>query len=156
MMIMNANPSMVESAKCELAAEIVRAYGAVQFRATGSSMLPAVWPGDILSVRRRPFAELSPGRILLCYRNQSFVAHRLISKHAGVFITQGDSLLFEDVPFHEDEVLGEVVSILRDGRPVPVSPAPLSKAVAAVLRHSEFCTRVLLRLTTLSKPARMN
>jgi hypothetical protein len=42
--------------------------------------------------------------------------------------------------------LGEVVSILREGRPVDPSPAWWHSAGSWILRHSELCTRMLLRL----------
>jgi hypothetical protein len=46
--------------------------------------------------------------------------------------------------------LGEVVSILRDGRPVDPSPAWWHGASSWILRHSELCTRMLLRLRRLA------
>ena len=109
-------------------------------------MLPSVWPGDILTVRRRSTAELHPGQIVLCYRNQGFVAHRLVAKSGNSLITRGDSLSYVDRPFQEDEVLGAVVSVLRHGRSVDPSPTWWYCAAAWILRHSEICTRVVLRL----------
>jgi len=41
-----------ETLGCELAAEVLRSSGRLRLRATGTSMLPAVWPGDVLSVCR--------------------------------------------------------------------------------------------------------
>ena len=38
---------------CELAGEMVRTFGRVRVRVTGTSMIPAVWPGDVLVVERR-------------------------------------------------------------------------------------------------------
>jgi hypothetical protein len=37
-----------ETLGCELAAEVIRSFGRVRLRATGTSMLPAIWPGDVL------------------------------------------------------------------------------------------------------------
>jgi hypothetical protein len=109
-------------------------------------MLPSVWPGDVLTVRRRSPAELLPGRIVLCYRDQGFVAHRLIGRQGDRILTRGDSHLWDDPPFGEDEVLGEVVSILRNGRTVALTPAWWHRIFSWTVRHSELCTRIVLRL----------
>ena len=129
----------------DLIAEVVRQFGEVRLKATGTSMLPSIWPGDILTVRRRSAAELLPGQIVLGYRDHQFVAHRLVAKSGGSLITRGDSLPYHDRPFLEGEVLGQVVSILRDGRLVDPSPW-WRRAGSWILRHSELCARILLRL----------
>jgi signal peptidase I len=135
-----------DEAKHDLAAEVLRQFGEVRLKVTGASMLPSVWPGDVLTVRRRSPAELLPGRIVLCYRDQGFVAHRMVGRQGDRIITRGDSHLRDDPPFGEDEVLGEVVSILRNGRPVPLTPAWWHRIFSWTLRHSELCTRIVLRL----------
>ena len=40
--------------KLDLAAEILRRCGTVQLKAWGTSMLPSVWPGDLLTTIRIP------------------------------------------------------------------------------------------------------
>ena len=42
-----------DEAKHDLAAEVLRQFGEVRLKVTGASMLPSVWPGDVLTVRRR-------------------------------------------------------------------------------------------------------
>lgn len=143
---MNLTADLQNMAKRDLVAQVARQFGEVRLKVTGTSMLPAVWPGDILTVRRKSAAEMLPGQIVLCYRNHGFVAHRLVAKCGDGFVTRGDSLPYEDRPFRDDEVLGEVVSILREGRPVDPSPAWWHSAGSWILRHSELCTRMLLRL----------
>ena len=39
--------------QCELVADVARAFGEVRLRVTGASMLPAIWPGDILVTVQR-------------------------------------------------------------------------------------------------------
>jgi hypothetical protein len=146
---MNSAPAVEDAAKRELAAEAIRQFGEVRLRVTGTSMLPAVWPGDVITVRRQSGAELPLGQIVLCYRNQAFSAHRLIGKCDDGLITRGDSLGYNDPPFREVEVLGAVISILRGGRSVRLSSAWWHRAVSSMVRRSELCTRVLLRLKRL-------
>ena len=134
------------AAKCDLAAEVIRQFGELRLQANGASMLPCVWPGDVLTVHRRSAADLVPGRIALFYRNGSLVAHRLVGIRDEQLITRGDSHSFEDAPFCAEDVLGEVVSIHRGGQPVPVVAAWWQRAGAWVAARSEVATRMLLRL----------
>jgi hypothetical protein len=149
---MDLMPDLHTAAKRDLVAEVVRQFGEVRLKVSGTSMLPSVWPGDILTVRRRSMAELRPGQVVLCYRKGEFVAHRVVGKRGDGLITRGDSLPYEDRPFRDDEVLGQVVSIERDGHAVDPSPLWWHSAGGWILRHSELCTRILLRLRRLAWP----
>lgn len=140
-----------DAVKRDLTADVIRQFGEARLKVTGTSMLPSVWPGDEITVRRQSAAELLPGQIVLCYRNQAFVSHRLIGKHDDCLITRGDSLAYDDPPFRETEVLGAVTSILRNGRPVALSSSWWHRAGSSIVRHSDLCTRILLRLQRLSR-----
>ena len=137
---------LLDEAKHDLAAQVLRQFGEVRLKVNGASMLPSVWPGDVVTVRRRSAAELLPGSIAVCYRDQGFVAHRLIGRQGDRLITRGDSHLWDDPPFGEDEVLGEVVSILRNGRPVALTPAWWHRGFSWIMRHSDLSIRIVLRL----------
>jgi signal peptidase I len=136
----------LDEARHDLAAEVLRQFGEVRLKVNGASMLPSVWPGDVLTVRRRSPAELLPGSIVLCHRDRGFFAHRTVGRQGDCLITRGDSHLREDPPFSGDEVLGEVVSILRNGRAVDLTPAWWHRIFSWIMRHSELCTRIALRL----------
>src|SRR5437879_8061484 len=98
----------------ELLAEVARKFGEIRFKATGDSMLPSVWPGDLLTVRRQSFSEFRNGEIVLYEREAGentltrpfgpasprgdFVAHRIVGRRGGKLITRGDSLRRNDAP----------------------------------------------------------
>jgi hypothetical protein len=63
---------------CELATETLRSFGQLRLRVNGASMLPAVWPGDILTVIRDTAAQALPGDIVLFGREGRLVAHRVV------------------------------------------------------------------------------
>ena len=142
---MDAEADLRDAVKRNLVADVARSFGQVRLQVTGCSMLPAVWPGDILTVSRCSGAELCAGQIVLCFRDGALVAHRLVRKSGSQFITRGDSLYNFDRPFREDEILGRVVTIVRDGRQVDPKPAWWHGAVRFILRRSELCVRLLLR-----------
>ena len=137
---------LLDEAKHDLAAQVLRQFGEVRLKVNGASMLPSVWPGDVVTVRRRSAAELLPGSIAVCYRDQGFVAHRLIGRQGDRILTRGDSHLRDDPPFSEDELLGEVVSILRNGHPVALTPVWWHRGFSWIMRHSDLSIRIVLRL----------
>src|SRR5271156_3349515 len=87
---------------CELAGEVVRTFGRVRVRVTGTSMIPAVWPGDVLVVERRAAEKIERGEIAVAERDGRLVAHRVIGPRAdaspasgtavATVTTRGDSL----------------------------------------------------------------
>jgi len=73
----DARTTSRETLGCELAAEVVRAWGKLRLRVTGASMMPALWPGDILSVCNDA-AQALPGDIVVYKRDGRLVTHRVV------------------------------------------------------------------------------
>jgi len=147
-----------EALKCRLAEEVLCLAGELRLRVTGTSMLPSVWPGDILHIRRQDAAESLPGDIVLVRRQGRLCAHRVVKKISKegqpYWITRGDSLPDDDPPVSGQELLGRVTCILR-GRSRPIwidasqGPSWWARMVGPVLRHSEWPQSLLLRLHAL-------
>jgi signal peptidase I len=112
-------PDPEHALKCELAAQVLRSFGTLRLEVTGLSMLPSVWPGDILFIERRDMEQIAAGEIVLFARRGKLVAHRLLYKTADgdklQVITRGDGLLSADEPVSPTELLGSVLHILRAG-----------------------------------------
>jgi signal peptidase I len=106
--------------KLALAAEMLRFKGSLRLRAWGSSMLPSVWPGDLLTIERVAQDEVVPGDIILVLRNQRPFIHRLVQKRSSEnglsWITRGDAMPDNDPPTAASELLGRVTSIDRGNR----------------------------------------
>jgi signal peptidase I len=111
-----------EGHKLELAAEVLASCGTIRLQALGTSMLPSIWPGDILTIDHKSGHEIVPGDIVLVARQGRFFVHRLIKKDNAGWITRGDSLPHNDEPAAEDQVLGEVSLILRGTEAVVPNP----------------------------------
>ena len=76
-----------EEARCSLAAEALQASGVLKLQARGVSMLPTLWPGDILTVRSQRAEEVEPGDVMLYMRRERFfdsprLSKRLIGRRA--------------------------------------------------------------------------
>ena len=138
--------------KCELAGEVLRSSGTLRLQVTGWSMLPSVWPGDTLVVERVSSNAVSEGDIVLFGRDRRLFAHRVIAKSGqpgdSRVVTRGDAMPATDLPVSDDELLGRVSFILRDGRCIEPSRSLgfSERAVAALVRSSEIGARVVVGL----------
>lgn len=83
-------------------------------------MLPALWPGDLLTIQSREYDEVVPGDIVLVMRDNRFFVHRLIEKRqvkdSCSWITRGDAMPQNDPPSAKFELLGRVTFIRRGNR----------------------------------------
>ncbi len=113
-------PENPEDPKLGLAAEMLRSRGTVRLRAWGASMLPSVWPGDLLSIESAAHDEVVPGDIVLVMRENRFVIHRLVEtlrdQDRFLWITRGDAMPHNDPPAAESELLGRVAGVCRAHR----------------------------------------
>jgi signal peptidase I len=139
-----------ETLGCELAEEVLRSSGKLHLRATGASMLPAVWPGDILSVRSHDATEALPGDIVLFAREGRLVVHRVVERTLCQdriqWVTRGDSVEGNDPPISSHELLGRVTAIVRGHRRLTPHQSVASRLASWILCRSDLTTRVLLRL----------
>lgn len=136
----------------ELSAEAIRSFGELRLRVTGSSMLPAVRPNDVLLIRRCLIEEAGPGDIVLYLRQRRLFAHRVVSRAAAQLLTQGDGMAAADVPVAAHELLGKVMRVMRRGKAVrhePNSTLP-ARLAAALFRRSASAGRIFTRLQGLN------
>jgi signal peptidase len=146
--------------RLELAVEVARTFGSLRLRVTGTSMMPAVQPGDLLSIARIDLREASPGEIVLFVRGGRLFAHRIVDRGGGAsdpcasdpyIVTRGDRLLENDPPVFQSELLGRVTSIERARSPVRSRlwlDRP-NRVLGRFLRSSDRATVVFLHVTAL-------
>jgi signal peptidase I len=134
--------------KCELAGEVLRSSGALRLQVAGWSMLPAVWPGDVLVIERATTGEVSRGDIVLFGRDRRLFAHRVVAENLenSAILTRGDAMPGPDPIVRENELLGRVSSIMRKGRSIAPSPTRhfSERMVAGLVRSSEVAARVVV------------
>src|ERR1017187_7221058 len=109
------NSANGQAIRCELAAEALCVSGKLRLRVFGGSMLPSIWPGDVLLILRTPPADIEPGDVVLYAREGGFLAHRIVKKEKDTFTTRGDSLRADDEPVSFRQVLGKIAIIERSG-----------------------------------------
>lgn len=140
-----------EQCKRDLAVEVLRASGRVRLAARGYSMLPNLWPGDVLTLQTTTPDQVAPADVILCSRDGNFSIHRVLRREDSggqlCLITRGDSMSQEDAPVKSGELLGKVVAIERDGRLLSHIPActPLSRTVGLALGSWGHLRSMVLR-----------
>lgn len=131
----------------ELAAASLENTGALRLRVSGSSMLPAVRPGDVLSIRRCAATEARAGDLVLFRRGDRLFVHRVLRAAAGAVETRGDAMDVPDPPVAAPDLLGKVVAIERRGRAFAprAGTRMLERAAARLFRRSALAGRLFTR-----------
>jgi len=142
------NPT--DALKCGLAAEVLRSLGELRLQVTGTSMIPAFWPGDVLLVRREGATEVRAGDVILFGRDERLFAHRVVRRAEGpggpLWITRGDRNSHDDPPVSGEELLGRVTAVLRGDALVDPRPTLGLRMAAFFLRRSWAATRLVVGL----------
>jgi signal peptidase I len=143
--------------KCTLAAEVLRSDGTLRLPVAGRSMFPALRAGDVVVVDRTDFSEVSKGDIVLFTRGQQLCAHRVVTTGPTGLLTQGDTMPVPDGHLKEDDFLGRVSFVVRDGR--CMLPRKTLKGaeriIGSIMRRSEMAARVVVRIHSLLQPVQV-
>ena len=118
--------------------------GESRLRVTGASMLPAIWPGDVIHVEQCAWSDLREGQIVLYRREGRLIAHRIQAVSPEHLITKGDSLASVDEPVEEEAIIGQVASITRGTRAMRAEQTHWQRVISAALSRSDWLTRIAL------------
>jgi hypothetical protein len=129
---------------CELVHDVARSAGVVRLKVAGISMLPSIWPGDVVTVRHQNFSELKSGEIVLFRQDGSLTLHRIRRIMADRVITRGDTLSCDDRPVRDAEIVGKLVSIDRRGRRIELGRPVWQRLMGLLLQRSDLSMRVVL------------
>ncbi len=144
-----------EGVVLSLASEVLRTSGGLRFAALGASMVPAIFPGDILIVRRETARRVRCGDVVLCFRAGRFCAHRLIAKleEGGrlSLVTRGDALRENDPALAESELLGRVTAVVRGRKRIELGGRATAREdlLGWAARRSNGVVKWLVRWNTL-------
>ena len=122
-------------------------------RALGSSMLPAIQPGDELVFAAAVPSALEVGQIVLVRAGEALRVHRITAIADGGIVTRGDSLRHHDPPTPRDGVLGVLIAQSRAGRPLLPAHGPARRRTRLarwLLRHVPGARGLAVRFPHLS------
>jgi len=141
-------PTIEAAARVSVAAESLRLNGRLRLRVRGESMLPSLWPGDVVEFSRCALSEVGPGEIVLAMRDGRFFVHRFVGRvQPNTFLLRGDSMPAADLPFAAEAFLGRLVakSGLPGARPVP-RLQPWTGLFGFLMCHCAPVRRLALRI----------
>jgi hypothetical protein len=125
----------------------------IRMRVYGESMLPALWPGDIVEVESCSVSDLRAGEIVLAHRHGRLFLHRFVSQcDLGSFLLCGDSMPGPDQPFPQEALLGRLLRRVNAAPDIlksalrPGFAAKCSRALGMLLCYWGVARRVALRL----------
>ena len=142
---------MSNQTACGVVEDLVRTFGEVRIRVFGTSMMPALNPGDVVSIQGTAMEEVWVGEIVVFTRDGRLFAHRVVEKIGSVaelrLITRGDRLPQNDPPVTPTELLGRITGAERNGKRIdPNKPlGPVKRAIAPLLKISEHATFAYMR-----------
>lgn len=148
------DPPARDAERCALAADSLRASGRLRLQVRGESMLPILWPGDLVEIRSCSVDDVLPGEIVLAVREDRFFLHRFVGRlQTNGFLLRGDSMPRPDPKFPNDALLGRLVSCARqcqrdnEGPVRPVLPLrPWSWAIGQFICFFGPARRLALKL----------
>jgi signal peptidase I len=125
----------------------------VRLRVYGESMLPALWPGDVVEIEGCSLDEARPGEIVLALRDGRLFLHRFVARCTpDTFLLRGDSMPASDPPYPSDALLGRMASSTGDGGNNSAAALRLelavswSRAVGMLLCYCSLARRLALKL----------
>jgi signal peptidase I len=149
---MSGRENVTATLACGLTGDIVRTFGGVRLRVFGTSMVPSILPGDLISIQRAGVPEISIGEVVLYSRDGRLFAHRVVGATAfsddARLITRGDRLQYDDAPISSGELVGRVSCVERGGRKVDFAAftSEWMSPLIRLLRASDFATNVYVRI----------
>ena len=136
-----------------LVADALRRSGHLRLQVHGESMLPTLWPGDVVKIASCSLADVRLGEIVLARREGRLFLHRFVAPctPAG-FLLRGDSMPNPDPLFPSEALLGRLVRRADEERSVSAPALRLgfgakwSRAVGMLLCHCSVARRLALKL----------
>lgn len=133
--------------------------GRVRLRVYGESMLPSLWPGDVVEIESCSLDNVQPGEIVLAQREGRLFLHRFIAHcPPNAFLLRGDSMPGPDPQYAREALLGRLVNSADKGYGVsapalrPGFRAKWSRALGIVLCNCGVARRLALKLHSHGKP----
>lgn len=131
----------------------------VRLRVYGQSMLPALWPGDVVEIESCSLENIQPGEIVLAQREGRLFLHRFLAPcPPNGFLLRGDSMPGPDPQYFREALLGRLVGRADQGSRIsarvlrPGVHVNWSRALGMVFCHCAVARRLALKLHSRGKP----
>ncbi len=108
-------PSMPESSF----EEIIERDGKLVYTNRGFSMYPLIRQHrDLLVISKKPKERLKKYDVVLFKRNNKYILHRIIAVNENSYDTTGDHNWWKEKDVRDEEIIGVLTSLVRDGKEI--------------------------------------
>lgn len=149
-----AELSLSGQALLELLREVLARDKPFRFAAKGHSMIPFIWPGDVICVSPLKERRIALGTVVAFVnpRHGRLTVHRVVGRRSGAYWIQGDALSgATDGLVSRERILGQVTCVERRGRRVRYGLG-LERYPIALLSRIGLLLPVYWRLVRLLQP----
>jgi signal peptidase I len=138
-----------------LLTEVLGEHGRARLRVTGSSMLPTLWPGDVVALERADLHQLCVGDVILFQKQERLFLHRIIAIDHSTYriTTRGDAMPQADPVVPSAQILAKAESVENcQGQIISHFRPPLfARLIGLAVAHSDFAGRLALRFHELRR-----
>lgn len=145
------------AARLSLASEVLQEFGLLRLAVYGNSMVPAIFPGDIVTVVHAGAGDVHRDDVILYSRGSRFFVHRVVREACAPggmgWVTRGDALQENDPAVSASELLGKVTLIQRGKKQIVLreSGSPSSRLAAWCVQRSDIVLALFLRWNALRR-----
>lgn len=120
-----------------LARSVLERGASLRFQARGFSMAPFIRDGDVLTVVPKGGGRSNPGDIVAFVHpaNDRLTVHRIVAIRGGKVAIKGDNVSVPDGAIPEENILGFVRRVERDGRVVRPGFGTAGRLIASLSRY---------------------
>src|SRR3989344_5224599 len=101
-----------------------------RIKSQGLSMIPVLWPGDLIYFSIKKTENLKENDLILAFKNEKLFAHRVIYRTAGYLITKGDNNILCDGRIYPRQVIGTVTKLNRGNQHIDLENFYLIQSTA--------------------------
>ena len=134
-----------------LTRELLQRGCRVRFRASGTSMHPAIRDGEVVTVAPSSDDGFTVGDVLLCRVGRRPTAHRVVAVQLSLqgpplLYLHGDNLCSRDRPVRAGDVIGRVLTVSRNGSDHPLHGPRRLMRLQRIARRLSLGLRHLVRI----------
>jgi hypothetical protein len=143
----NAARLLWSAERSALLADALRRSQSLRLRVYGESMLPTLWPGDVVEIAGCSLEEVRPGEIVLALHDGRLFLHRLLASESNGFVLRGDSMPGPDPLYPAEALLGRLVNDTDSGtnRKQSFTASAWNRGLGLMFCHCSIFRRVALK-----------
>lgn len=99
--------------------ELLDTHGFIVYTNVGYSMMPLIRQRrDIIEIRKKEGGRYNKYDVVLYKRNGRYILHRILKVRPEDYVLAGDHNYFLEYGIRDEEILGIMTRVIRDGKPV--------------------------------------